>query len=175
MTTPTPTKLVLGATLLLTAGVVALFSALLAREEPIGATFTGAWLLLPSLLFALRVAGQVVAVLRAPTWLPPVESGQWNLMPYRLLLPIQLTFLAVMAWVVASLLKDSGPPAEATPGFGWFVISFSALYAGVMAVRYVVRMERRPSERWFGGTIPIVFHFVLASFLFVFGSYHASH
>jgi len=43
-----------------------------------------------------------------------------------------------------------------------------------MASRYVVRMYRRPGERWFGGTIPIVFHFVLAAFLFTWGKYHVS-
>jgi hypothetical protein len=44
-----------------------------------------------------------------------------------------------------------------------------------MVVRYVVRMARRPGQRWFGGAIPIVFHIVLSSWLFVFGSFHASH
>ena len=48
------------------------------------------------------------------------------------------------------------------------------MYAGAMAVRYVVRMYRRPSERWFGGAIPIVFHFVLAGFLFTWGKYNVS-
>ena len=60
-------------------------------------------------------------------------------------------------------------------GFGEAFLAFSYVYAGVMALRYVVRMTRRPSERWFGGTIPIVFHFVLASYVFVLGSYHASY
>jgi hypothetical protein len=32
-------------------------------------------------------------------------------------------------------------------------------------------MARRPDQRWLGGTIPIVFHIVLASWLFVLGSY----
>jgi uncharacterized protein len=175
MTTPTPTKLVLGATLALTAGVVVLFIALLADDEEIGSSFAGAWLLLPSLLFALRVGGQVVAILSAPTWLPRMESGQWNLMPYRLLFPIQLVFLVVMAWVVVSLLTGSGAAAEPAPDFGRFLIGFAVVYAGAMATRYVMRMRRQPEQRWFGGTIPIVFHFVLASFLFVLGSYHASH
>jgi hypothetical protein len=44
-----------------------------------------------------------------------------------------------------------------------------------MAVRYAVRMTRRPEQRWFGGTIPIVFHWVLASVVFVYGSFHASY
>jgi hypothetical protein len=43
-----------------------------------------------------------------------------------------------------------------------------------MAVRYAVRMYRRPGERWFGGAIPIVFHFVLAAFLFAWGKYNVS-
>ena len=44
-----------------------------------------------------------------------------------------------------------------------------------MAARYVVRMARRSEQRWFGGTIPIVFHFVLAAYLTVFGAYHVSY
>ncbi|MGD8631902.1 MAG: hypothetical protein PVG72_14390, partial [Gammaproteobacteria bacterium] len=56
---------------------------------------------------------------------------------------------------------------------GGFLIAFSAVYALAMPVRYVVRMYRRPDERWFGGTIPMVFHLVLASYLYVLGSFHA--
>lgn len=173
MSTPAPTKAVLGLTVATV--VVALAVFLAAREPEIEPRFAGWFLLVFMLLFALRVAGQLVVVLRSPRWLPPMESGQWNLMPYRLLLPIQLVFLAVMGWLVASFLAESGPPTEPRPAFGWLVVGFSALYAATMIVRYVVRMRRRPGERWFGGAIPIVFHWVLAGFLFVFGSYHASH
>jgi hypothetical protein len=42
-----------------------------------------------------------------------------------------------------------------------------------MLVRYVVRMRRRPEARWFGGTIPMVFHLVLATYLYALGSFHA--
>lgn len=171
MSTPAPTKAALCATVAIL--VVALAMFLAAREPEIGPRFAGWFLLVFTLLFAVRVAGQLVVVLRAPHWLPPAESGQWNLMPYRLLLPIQLVFLAVMAWLGASFLAESGPPTE--PAFGWFVIGLSFVYATATAVRYVVRLRRRPGERWFGGAIPIVFHWVLAAFLFVFGSYHASH
>lgn len=173
MSVPAPTKAALSATVATTAAAIVLF--LGGRSSEIEPRFAGWFLLLLAVLFAIRVAGQLVVVLRAPAWLPPMESGQWNLMPYRFLLPIQLFFLAVMGWLVASFLAESGPPTEPAPAFGWFVIGFSAVYAGSMIVRYVVRMRRRPGERWFGGAIPIVFHWVLAAFLFVFGSYHASH
>jgi hypothetical protein len=44
-------------------------------------------------------------------------------------------------------------------------------YAASMVVRYIVRMARRPDQRWLGGCIPIVFHVVLASWLFVIGGF----
>ena len=44
-------------------------------------------------------------------------------------------------------------------------------YAIAMIVRYVVRMRHHPEARWTGQTIPIVFHLVLATWLFVLGSY----
>jgi len=40
-----------------------------------------------------------------------------------------------------------------------------------MVARYVIRMARHPEARWVGRTIPIVFHIVLAGWLFVLGSY----
>lgn len=99
---------------------------------------------------------------------------QWHLMPYRLLLPIQIGFIALMVVIIVNLVRGSGPFAGANPAFGRFLIGFSLVYAGVMALRYVVRMYRRPGERWFGGAIPIVFHFVLAAFLFTWGKYNVS-
>ena len=54
------------------------------------------------------------------------------------------------------------------------LVACACVYAAGMAVRYAVRMARRPEQRWFGGAIPIVFHFVLASWLLVLGLYHAS-
>ena len=137
-----------------------------------GSRATAAYLLVFSVLFLVRVAGQLVVVLRAPGWLPPMH--QWHLMPYRLLLPIQIGFIALMGLIIANLARGSGPFSNASPPFGRFLIGFSFAYAGVMVVRYVVRMYRRPGERWFGGAIPIVFHFVLAAFLFTWGKYNVS-
>jgi len=167
--TPKPTKIVLVATLAVTVAALALVGQ--ARWK--GTVDTGElapilWVL--TALFALRVAGQVVVALRAPTWLPPMED--WNLVPYRQLLPIQLVILGVMVWIDASFSASAGPPVDRTEAFGWALVVFSALYAGAMAIRYAVRMRRRPEARWFGGTIPIVFHLVLATYLYGLGSFH---
>ena len=169
---PLPTKAALLATLAVTAAAVAAF--LWRRPDTaIEPRFAAGYLFLFSGLFLLRVVGQLYVRLRRPAWLPPTED--WNLTPYRLLLPVQLAILGLMVWLDASLASSSGPPADPTPGLGEAVLVLSYVYAGTMAVRYVVRMTRRPEQRWFGGAIPIVFHLVLASYLYVFGSYHASY
>jgi hypothetical protein len=146
-------------------------SARVARNE-LTARETAAYLLLFSVLFLLRVAGQILVVLRAPAWLPPMH--QWHLMPYRMLVPIQIGFILVMALIEVGLWRAMGPFVDREPGFGRFLIGLSFVYAGAMLLRYAVRMYRRPRERWFGGAIPIVFHFVLAAFLFTWGRYHVS-
>lgn len=156
-TTPLPTALALLATLALTAGALAAFLA--GAAVPMAA-----YLLLFTVLFAVRVAGQIVVVVSQPVWLPPME--QWNFVPYGLLLPAQLVILGMMGAIVAT-------PAEPRPGVAWGIVAFALVYWGAMAARYALRMTRRPAERWLGGTIPIVFHCVLAAFLFVFGASHA--
>lgn len=167
--TPRPTKIALVVTL----AVTAIAFAVVLREQGRGTLDEEdaapiLWLLTG--LFAARVVGQVDVALRRPSWLPPMED--WNLVPYRLLLPVQLVILGVMTWIDVSFSVSSGPPTDRAKGFGWALVGFSAMYAGAMAVRYVVRMERRPAARWFGGTIPIVFHLVLATYLYSLGSFH---
>lgn len=168
--TPGPTKAALVAVLLATASLFvrilqAQSTGTLETEElaPVLWLLTG--------LFALRVAGQVLVVLRAPTWLPPMQD--WNLVLYRILLPVQLVMLGVMTWIDVSISGSYGPPSTRVEWLGWALVVFAGAYAAAMAVRYVVRMRRRPEARWFGGTIPIVFHFVLATYVYGFGSFHA--
>ena len=169
--TPAPTRLGLVATLAATGVAIAVF--VTERSANLTPSIAAPLLWLFSFLFLLRVAGQLVVRLRRPAWLPPTD--EWNLSPYRILLPAQIGILAVMAWIDISFSLGRGAPVHPHPRLGEGVLAFAYFYAGVMAVRYAVRMLRRPAERWFGGTIPIVFHFVLAAYLYVFGWFHASH
>lgn len=170
--TPNATKLALAASLVLAAGAV-VDVLRRAASDSVDPDLAAAYLAVLGLLFCARVAGQLYARAAAPTWLPPTE--QWNLLPYRLLLPIQLAFVAVIAGIVVDFAAGPWLFSEPNDAFGVFLIAFSGVYAGSMAIRYAVRMARRPDERWFGGAIPIVFHCVLAAFLFVWGAYHVSH
>jgi hypothetical protein len=167
--TPRPTKVLLVVALAATAcAFAAVVRAQLAGQLETDELAPILWIL--TALFAVRVAGQVVVALRSPAWLPPMDH--WNLVPYRLLFPVQLVILGVMVWIDASFATAAGPPVDRSEGFGWLLVLFSAVYAGSMIMRYIVRMRRRPEARWFGGTIPIVFHLVLATYMYALGSFH---
>lgn len=170
--TPARTKAALVATLLLTTAVLVAFL----RRTPatdIDPQTTAYALTALALLFLLRVVGQLVVIARAPGWLPP--GRDWNLAPYRIVLPTQIAFLALMGLICSGLFRDDGPFATPSPTFGRVAVWFSYVYAAAIVVRYALRMTRRPDQRWFGGTIPMVFHLVLASFVFVNGSFNASY
>lgn len=146
---PPATEVALVATLAVTAGAVGAFTAGFATPQQYLNLFT--------LLFALRVLGQLVVLVCAPRWLPPM--GDWNFVPYGVLLPIQLALLGVMT----ELLRAPPHPRA-------LLVVAAFLYWGAMLVRYVVRIARVEDKRWFRGAIPIVFHCVLASFLCVLGA-----
>jgi uncharacterized protein len=125
-----------------------------------------------TVLLVGRVLGQIVVVLRAPRWLPPMEQWQSGLLPYPVLLVGQAVVLTLMVWISIDFSNRAGFWVEPHPRLGFAAVWWSYLYAGAMVVRYVVRMTRRPDQRWLGGTIPIVFHIVVAAFQWTFGMYH---
>jgi uncharacterized protein len=128
-----------------------------------------------TVLLFLRVIGQIIVVLRAPRWLPPMAQWQSGLLPYPVLLAAQAVVLTLMVWISANFVRRSGVFFEPQrPGVGYVIVSCSRLYFGGMVVRYIVRMWRRPDQRWLGGTIPIVFHSIVAAFLWIVGRYHLS-
>ena len=169
-TTPLVTRVILLTVLAATAAALGMF--LSGLIDPAKATDMASLLWLFTGLFVLRVVGQILVAVRPQQWLPPME--QWNFIPYSILLPIQLVFIAVMVWIDVSFSLNIGISTARNPDAGNFLISFSYVYVMAMVIRYTIRMYRRPDQRWFGGTIPIVFHIVLASYLYTLGSFYVS-
>ena len=127
-----------------------------------------------TVLLVARVAGQVIVVLRAPAWLPPMEQWQSGLVPYRFLLAVQIVVLALMLSISIDFSRGAGYWVEPHPLLGRVVVYWSYAYFGAMVVRYIHRMITRPDQRWFGGTIPIIFHSIVAVFQWTFGWFHMS-
>jgi hypothetical protein len=129
------------------------------------------WVL--TVLLIGRVAGQLVVARWAPSWLPPMEQWQSGLLPYPLLVLGQAVVLTLMIWISADFTRGSGFWVRPHPVLGAAALWWSYLYFGAMVVRYVIRMTRHPDQRWLGGTIPIIFHSLVALFQWLFGMYHA--
>jgi hypothetical protein len=81
--------------------------------------------------------------------------------------------IIVMIKIASDVCRGIGFFAAAEPFWSHFLIGFSVVYAGGMAVRYTLTMIFLPEMRWLGGAIPIFFHFVLAAFLYIWGKFVA--
>jgi hypothetical protein len=135
-------------------------------------TLHGPLLALLTALFACRVAGQVLVAVVGVTWLPAMERWYSGLIPYPTLLIIQLLMLMFMIKITGEIWQGKGNFAVVRPHWSSFLKIFAAAYAGIMAIRYVLTMIVHPEMRWVGDIIPIIFHFVLAVFIFILGDYH---
>ena len=128
------------------------------------------WLLLGA--FCLRVIGQMLVVFADVKFLPPNEEWYSGLLPYPLLLPAQWIIIALFVKICADFSQGKGYFIATRPFFYRGLRWFAYLYLGGMVLRYPIRMILVPEARWFGQTIPIFFHWVLASYLIVFSHYH---
>jgi hypothetical protein len=128
------------------------------------------WVLLA--LFALRVAGQALVAFFGAEFLPPMHEWYSGLLPYEILLPAQLVIIAVMVKICVDFTRGSGIFVAPRRFFAVYWLYFGYVYLAVMVARYPVQMVLHPESRWLGGTIPIVFHWVLAAFVIAVGLHH---
>ena len=118
-------------------------------------------------LFLLRVIGQVEVVLLAPDWLPSMEAWYSGLLPYPLLLPVQILLLmgmTVLAHIHTSRRSRSDAPAIRAAAV---LRAVAMLYFGAMVVRLAVTVRNHGGEFYLHGGIPIAFHWVLALYRIV--------
>ncbi len=125
-----------------------------------------------TLLFLGRVAGQALVAFFDVAWLPPMERWFSGLLPYVVLLPVQVVILALMFRIVSDFARGYGYFVVPRPGAARFIKWFSCIYFVSMILRYVFTMWLQPEVRWFTGTIPIWFHMVLAAFLYAYSRFH---
>ena len=122
--------------------------------------------------FFLRVMEQVMVFFLQVDFLPPMAEWYSGLIPYPLLLACQIVILGVQVMISGDLWRGSGFFAMHRPRAGLAMRWFSYVYFVVMVLRYILSMTFYPERRWFGGTIPIFFHWVLAAYLFILSQYH---
>jgi hypothetical protein len=113
-------------------------------------------------LFFARVAGQALVAFGGVSWLPPMKAWYSGLLPYPLLLPTQILILGGQLVIDRGVWRGGGVFASAHPRLGRALRGFSYVYAVAMLVRWIVTHSHG---------IPIVFHWVLAAYLFTLGHF----
>jgi len=125
------------------------------------------WFLLG--LFCLRVLGQLLVAIFQVPFLPPMEEWHSEVLSYPVLVGFQVIIIVILVRISLNFTKRRVIPRRT---LGLRLLGIGSLYFTVMVVRYTIRMSLYPDERWFGGSMPIFFHWVLATFLLVVGFYH---
>jgi hypothetical protein len=129
-------------------------------------TFTG--------LFLGRVLGQILVVFFGVRSLPPEQEWYSGLLPYPILLPIQILMLYGMSKLNLSVLRGESSLQHYRPRLSRALLCFGLIYIGVMIARYFISGSLHPERRWFPpGILPIFFHWVLAAYVLTL-SYIAS-
>lgn len=114
--------------------------------------------------FTLRVLGQLLVALFGVGFLPPMAQWYSGLIPYQVLLPLQIGIIALAGAIAWQVTLGRGMLAVPRRRVGVGLVGFGGVYAAAMGLRLVLGV--RPLM------IPIVFHWVLAGFVLVYGHFH---
>ena len=123
-------------------------------------------------LFVLRVLAQALIAIGYGAFLPRWEEWFSGLVPYPHLLASQMVIVLGCGKVCRDFIRQRGFFVTPRRWLGILLLSIGSVYFATMVLRYAIRMSLYAPERWTGGAIPIVFHWVLAAFILVLGAYH---
>lgn len=126
------------------------------------------WIL--TALFFARVVAQILVAFADARFLPPMAEWMSGLLPYPILLPVQIAMLILMFSINRNVWRERGYFTNYYPRMGRGLLIFSVFYVTAMVARYFISGAAHPERRfWPPGVIPIIFHFVLAAYVWTLG------
>ena len=126
------------------------------------------WMLALTGLFVFRVAAQMLQAIHPVAVLPPFEAWHGAVLPYPLLVVLQVAVMVLLASILWRLRGDRIDPSL------WKYRScflFGSLYFSLMAFRFLAGLTVLAEHSWFSKSLPAFFHLVLASFVLMLGHY----
>src|SRR5207247_11201637 len=102
------------------------------------------WFLL--FLFCLRVAGQALVAAFAVPFLPPMKQWYSGVIPYPILLPVQILIIFLLAKVATDFTRRRGFFVVPRRTMGRLLQWLRYLHCGRMAVRSLLRMALHPDR-----------------------------
>jgi hypothetical protein len=118
-------------------------------------------------VFVVRVMGQIEVLLRSPSWLPPFRAWESGLIPYSLLLPLQVVLIPCMAIVATDQTRGSGYFCVTHPSSRHRLKIIAGIYFAVMLLRLVITVAVPPHTLLERGLIPVIAHWDLAAFIYL--------
>lgn len=122
-------------------------------------------------LFCFRVISQLVQTKFNLPFLPAFDAWHSGALPYQYLVLIQVLIIFVCGYICLQFTSGKVVPRKR---IGMLLLSLGILYASAMATRLFIGLFISSSP-WFHAYLPIFFHFVLASFLIIAGTFHLRH
>jgi hypothetical protein len=110
--------------------------------------------------------GQIEVVLLAPSWLPPFRAWESGLIPYGVLLPIQILLIAWMAIVATDHWRGSGYFWVTHGSTRRRLKMIAAIYFTIMLLRLAITAAIPPHTLLERGLIPVIAHWDLAAFIY---------
>jgi hypothetical protein len=121
------------------------------------------------LLFAARVAAQLLQRLWPTPILPSFEAWQSGLLPYELLLASQSIILLAIAHQSVQIWRGRTRPSRRV---GAVLLVLGAIYMSASCFRLAAGLSFLSGERFFASHLPSLFHIVLAAVVLVLGDFH---
>jgi hypothetical protein len=122
-----------------------------------------------SLLFFLRVIGQLIQHFNPVSWLPQFEVWQGSPLPYGFLFFSQLIILAVMIRITQ---QHASGCVQKNPSQGKWLLAIGVLCFVGMTGRLVIGLTNLSAHPWFHKFLPAFFHLVLATFVLLLAAFH---
>ena len=122
-------------------------------------------------LFAFRVIAQLVQYISPVDFLPSYEIWHSGALPYGWLVATQGVILVLCLRIVWAVKQGA---AILSARKGKILLCLGIVYLFTTCVRLVVGIAFLPDHYWFGAIMPTIFHLVLASFVIVYGRFHAT-
>ena len=125
-----------------------------------------------TIVFLGRILAQIFVGIYSPNYLPKMEMWYSGLLPYPFLLTYQMFMYTCMVIFNFCLYMGRGPLFSVlNDDLSIYYIYFGAIYFSLMIIRFVVHKLKEPGITWPRGSIPIFFHFFLALYIILLGSY----
>ena len=125
-----------------------------------------------TIIFLGRILAQVFVGIYSPSYLPKMEMWYSGLLPYPILLTYQMFMYTCMVIFNFCLLMGRGPLfLVLNDKVSIYYIYFGITYFSLMVIRFIIHKIKEPEITWPRGSIPIFFHFFLALYIILLGSY----